>query len=394
MAIHFREPQKNPMWESLGTLLGSLGGLGIGYGINKASQNNQVQSFEGLGFTPHEAQILSTLPPMVQQQAVKEKMKEREAQRRSEIMGSLISPQMPQSTNSLSQPLSALNDQSSQMPMQSQMTQDPSYEQRMQAAFASLLNPQEINTVSGVLGNIEKQKYQQQMLRAKQEAPMRKEINAQLKEWRKGAKKADRDLEALENLKTIPQEEFTPNFLRRSLTKAGFGDFFLGANEEAYKKITEGLVMDKARDIASAGKITAALLDRVRLRYPALENTEEGRRIMTNILSREAEEEKIYEKVYKELRKEMNFEPGTEPLDLIDLVEDKAEQELKAFRKHANEELERDLGGTRKSKDHDKGILMQLSSAHPASQLPNGAIAKDEMGKPIARVQNGRWVAL
>jgi len=177
------------------------------------------------------------------------------------------------------------------------------------------------------------------------EEPTRKENRDMVKTWRKEARSADKAIHALDQSKILAsQGDFTPHTLRRLLTKAGFGDFFLGAGEESYKKIVQGLVMDKARELASAGKITAAILDKVQLRYPALENTPEGRTIMANLLSREAEESKVYYRIYKELKREGKWLYGKEPLDLVEQIEDLAEPEIEKMRKASNAALAKEIG--------------------------------------------------
>ena len=169
------------------------------------------------------------------------------------------------------------------------------------------------------------------------------------------------------------------------MTKAGYGHYFENAKEEAYKKITEGLIIDKASELVSSGKMTAAILDRIRIRYPSLENTGERRGLMLKSQSIEEEDFKSRNRIYRDLKKKGKWESGKEPLDIIEQVEDLAEPEIKLMREQANEELKRDIGYT----ENDEAVE-KLSAMGDPSQMPEGRIAKVN-GKPVAKIVNGRW---
>ncbi len=336
----------NQLATGLGSSLGQVAGKGIGAGLGalgtgfgqmtglaeKPKQLTEEMLIKA-GFTPEDAKLITNSPPALQAKLI-DAISQREPAEQQVPQGE--QPQeMPEEEMSFGQEAAKAHPNAQRIFDEiDKESQGKSIDDRPSALFRPKKETPEEKRL----------KLAQEKLTVAENAPKRKEINEEVKTWRKASKKADKDIEALESLATIPQKDFSPSFLRRAMTKAGFGDFFLTAPEETYKKIVEGLVIDKARDIASAGKITAALLDRVRVRYPALENTAEGRRILANILNREAEEEKIYSKVYNELRKELRFEPGKEPLDIIERVEERASSELKAFKERANQELEKDLG--------------------------------------------------
>ncbi len=95
MAVQFLPPQNDNsgMYGSLGQLLGiGLGGA-LGYGINQLGGfgNNQINSFKSFGFNDEEAQALSKLPPASQAQIIKEKMRQQEGQRQSDLYGQIVS---------------------------------------------------------------------------------------------------------------------------------------------------------------------------------------------------------------------------------------------------------------------------------------------------------------
>jgi len=95
MAVQFLPPQEDysGMYGSLGQLLGlGLGGA-LGYGINQLGGfgNNQVESLKSFGFNDIEARALSKLPPASQAQIIKEKMRQQEGQRQSDLYGQIVS---------------------------------------------------------------------------------------------------------------------------------------------------------------------------------------------------------------------------------------------------------------------------------------------------------------
>jgi hypothetical protein len=192
-----------------------------------------------------------------------------------------------------------------------------------------------------------KQSERQENRTERQEKLQRKDIHETTKKWKEESKKADKDLHVFEEMNVLREDPkaFTPAFIRRSLTKLGFGEFFKGKSEELYGKLTEGLVFDKAAELASAGKMTASLMDRVRLRFPSLENTPEGAAVITNILGREAIEKKVHNSIYNELRKSGGWKKSQEPIDIIEQVDEIAEPIIEQMRKDANEQLEKELGG-------------------------------------------------
>ncbi len=413
MAIYFLPQEQNGLAQALGGLTGTaIGALG-GYAAQQYSLPDKIKKFESFGFSPEQSKALANSSEAQQTAAIKEAMKAQAANREAKEFkdtvtgGEVDSAQTP----TISQPkapqggidaLDALGgpEQQPRVPQPGQ-EQVPDIGKILQGKTVNELqayrnkvlssgkNPKMVQNAVAMLDKEIDTKLKERQITAMEEKPLRADIRENVKTWHKESKKADKDIHALNQLAILGENgDFSNHTLRRLMTKAGYGDFFLGQNEEAYKKTVEGLVMDKARELASAGKITAAIFDRVRLRYPSLENSPGGRKVLANILSREAEENKVYDRIYKDIRKKEKWTPGKDPLDIVERVEELAEPELEKMREKSNRELEKEVGG---GKEENSDLIKQLTSAHNPKGLPNGAVAKDENGNPIARVVNGKW---
>ena len=425
---------RNDIYGTLGQATGSaLGALGS-YAASEYQKPAKIQGFMQLGASEQEASALANAAPQVQAQWVQQKMKMQREQETNSMFGNLISGISGSPTNEqqpmglpggdIQQRLGALSGPMMQ-PMQQQepqqesgyspdqqkqivqMTKKMSPEQIDQVLKSGRLNPNQINQFKAILDRerefefkerahgekqTQRQREQEEARTERQQKLQRKDIHDTTKKWKEDSKKADSDIHALEEMRILREnpEDFTPSMLRRGMTKLGLGEFFKGAKEEAYGKITEGLVMERAAELASTGKMTAALLDRVRQRFPSLENTSEGAEVISNILSRESEEKKVYNTVYNELRKQGGWKKSQEPIDILEQVEEMAAPIIEEMRKKANEELKKEIGYG----ENDEAVE-QLNAMGDTSKMPEGRVAKHpETGKPMAKIVNGKWQAL
>lgn len=392
MAQYFLPPdQSGSIYGDLGSILGGLGQ----YASQQYERSQAVQQAKQMGYSDAEANFVAGLPPVQRAQVFNQKMKQAAAQQKANALSNFLGagnqgPQIPTITNenkNIEGNLGGLSDRSTEL----------TNKQRRDAAAASgLFDLNELEKIDKILGREEEAKERrlerQENRIERQEKLQRKDIFETAKRWRDMSKKADSDLHALEELKILREDQtkFTPAVLRRAMGKIGLGDFFKGKEEEAYGKITEGLVMDKAMELASSGKMTAALLDRVRQRFPSLENTPEGAEIVTNILGRTAMEEKVPAMVYNELRKSGGWKPGHEPIDILQQVDEIAQPMIEQMRKEADEELKRAIGYSA----NDEAVE-ELTRKYDPSGMPEGRIARNpQTNEPMAKIVNGKWVAL
>lgn len=361
----FNAPQNNmpSMYGDLGEILGiGLGGL-AGYGISQYKRPQLVEQLKQSGFSDSEANIVADMPPQQQAQAINQKMKQAAEGKKWSALGNILgggsvtdqNQSMANESSSLDKNLGGLGSGSPMaQPNANKPTNDQKREAIMQSGLFDINEMEKIDKMLSREDEAKERKLERQENRTeRQEKLQRKDIHETTKKWKEESKKADRDLHAFEEMSILREnpEEFTPTLLRKVLTKAGFGDFFKGKSEELYGKITEQLVFEKAAELASSGKMTAALMDRVRLRFPSLENTPEGAEVITNILGREAIEKKVHGNIYNELRKQGGWKKGSEPIDILEQVDEIAEPILEEMRKEANEALERDLNKKHMSSD-------------------------------------------
>lgn len=391
----FFGPQDPNMYSDIGNILGAgLGGVGQ-YAVNAYQRPAKVQQLIQGGATPAEAEMLVDMPPAQQMQFFTQRMKQsREDAKRGAIGGVLgannqgaQNQTVTNENRDLNGNLEGLSDRSTEL----------TNKQRRDAAAASgLFDLNELEKIDKMLSREdeakEKRLERQENRTERQEKLQRKDIHETTKKWKQDSKKADSDIHAFEEMSILREnpEDFTPGMLRRILSKAGFGEYFKGKEEEAYGKITEGLVFEKAAELASTGKMTAALMDRVRMRFPALENTPEGAEIITNILGREAAEKKVHSAVYNELRKAGGWKKGSEPIDILEQVDEIAEPIIEQMRKEANEALKAEIGYSA-----NDDAVEALTQKYDPSGMPEGRIAKDpQTGEPMAKIVQGKWVAL
>lgn len=393
MAQFFAPPEGPSIYGDLGSILGTgLGGL-AGYGVSQSQRPGKINKLIESGATPTEAELLVDMPPAQQMQFFTQKMKQSSENAKRAGLGNVLgtsnvqNPIQTNDNNNLNANLSGLGQPSSQL---------TSKQRRDAAAASGLYDLNEMEKIDKMLAREDevkaKQLERQENRTERQEKLQRKDIHETTKKWKQESKKADSDIHAFEELKILREnpEDFTPPMLRRAMTKVGLGEYFKDAKQEAYGKITEGLVFDKAAELASAGKMTAALMDRVKLRFPSLENTAEGALVVTNILGREAVEKKVYNEIYNQLRKSGGWKKGSEPIDILEQVDDIAEPIIEQMRKEANEQLKKDIGYTA----NDEAVE-ELNALGDASQMPEGRIARHpETREPMAKVVQGKWVAL
>ena len=304
MAQFFAPPdQGGDIYSGLGSLLGmGLGGLAQ-YGLSEYQRPQKIEQFKSFGFSEPEALAISKMTPQQQTQLIQQKIKEGTANKKIATLGNILSGKRTTPTEQPPTESVAPSDVDAEFKKEIIQNADQLTSDEVQQVLSSgLFNVNEVAQIQKILSEkerleFERKKYEEgksfkeKVLEQKTNAPLRKEIRDEIKVWHKDAKKADRNIHALQELKLLEtDQDFTPNLLRKVMTKAGYGHYFENAKEEAYKKITEGLIIDKASELVSSGKMTAAILDRIRIRYPSLENTPEGRDIIVNILSREEEE--------------------------------------------------------------------------------------------------------
>ncbi len=394
----------NQLYGSLGNLLGTgLGGLGS-Y-INQEYQAPEIErQLKGWGANDDQAKYLARRPEerarWVQQQQKMLAQEQKNAQLAAIYRGDTLpnaggqpNPIQPNETpplNEMTQPTENVAPQSKfDKKLDAEMrkaTRDMDREGKMRLLQSNILDERQREVLMRQLEMERGNDLREARSVIEEEKPIRKEIRDQTKTWKNEYKKAESDIHALDELKTLDNDDFTPHTIRRIFTKAGLGDYFLGAKEEAYKKIVEGLVMDRASELVSTGKMTAAMLDRVRLRFPSLENSPEGRDVINNILNRESEEKKVYHRIFNQLKKKEQWSPNKEPLDIVDRVEELAEPEIRNMRLKANEQLRKDVGLS----DQEDEIITTLNTQQNPSKLPEGRIAKVG-GKPVAKIVNGKW---
>lgn len=348
MAQYFSPPEGPSIYGDLGSILGTgLGGL-AGYGISQSQRPGKVNKLIESGATPAEAEMLVDMPPAQQMQFFTQKMKQSREDAKRAGLGNVLGTTKPNVQNqpvanevaSLDANLSGLGERPTEL---------TSKQRRDAAAASGLYDLNEMEKIDKMLAREDeakaKQSEREENRKERQEKMQRKDIHEITKKWKEESKKADSDIHALEELKILREnpEEFTPTLLRKGLTKLGFGDFFKGKSEELYGKITEQLVFERATELASTGKMTSSLVDRVRQIFPSLENTPEGAEIITNILGRGAIEKKVYNEVYNQLRKSGGWKKSQEPIDILEQVDDIAIPIIEQMRKEADESLERDL---------------------------------------------------
>ena len=386
----FFGPQDPNMYSDIGQILGAgLGGVGQ-YAVSAYQRPANLQKLIQGGATPAEAEMLVDMPPAQQMQFFTQRMKQsREDAKRAGLGNVLGVPNVQNQPTmndnaSLDKNLSGLGERPTEL---------TSKQRRDAAAASGLYDLNEMEKIDKMLAREDeakaKQSEREENRKERQEKMQRKDIHEITKKWKEDSKKADKNLHSFEELRILGenQESFTPTLLRKFMTKAGFGSYFQGKEEEAYGKITEGLIMDKAAELASAGKITAAIFDRVRMRYPSLENTPEGREILINILGREEIEKKVYYNIYNQLRKEGGWKKGSEPIDILEQVDEIAEPILEQMRQEANEQLKKDIGYTESDEAVD-----QLNEQPLPQGVQEGMIARnEETGQPMAQYINGKW---
>lgn len=388
----FFGPQDPNMYSDIGQILGAgLGGVGQ-YAVNAYQRPQNLQKLIQGGATPAEAEMLVDMPPAQQMQFFTQKMKQSREDAQNAALANILGIPKPGAQNqpvandnaSLDKNLSGLGDSAPDL---------TNKEKRNAAAAVVGYDLNKMEKIDKMLAREDeakaKQSERQEARTERQEKLQRKDIHETTKKWKEESKKADKNLHAFEELRILgeDQEAFTPTLLRKFITKAGFGSYFQGEKEEAYGKITEGLIMDKAAELASAGKITAAIFDRVRMRYPSLENTPEGRNLLVNILGREEIEKKVYNNIYNQLRKEGGWKKGSEPIDILEQVDEIADPILAQMREEANEALKKDIGYTESDEAVD-----QLNEQPLPQGMQEGMIARNkDTGQPMAQFKNGKW---
>jgi hypothetical protein len=327
MPIQFLPQQQNPMWSGLGDILGLLGGGTLGYGLGQHRQSQTVQSLKGLGISEQEANIISKLPPQLQAQFIKEKMKEKEARRQTEIASSILNPQatfgIPYGTN-VQQVLGNLGEQQ-QMP--AQPMQQPGYEQRIQSALAGGLNPQLLNTVERSAAHVEKQAQREKELASKERTEAYKITSPVRAEITKQAENADNLVDVMKEQKKISDSGKMDN----ELYVAAIDKFMpFEALKSPETQAFQSLEKEFLKDLKSifGGKITDREMDTFLRSIPKATNSPEARKMIIDRLDAYYKAKQLKFKVMRQIIKENN---GIPPLDLQERIQEKTASKEKEY---------------------------------------------------------------
>lgn len=352
------------MWSGIGDLLGLLGGGAIGYGLGQHKQSQTVQSLKGLGISEQEANIIAKLPPQLQAQFIKEKMKEREARRQTEVASNILNPQatygMPPGTN-MEQVLGNLGGQQSNQqqvpqPMQQPM-QQPGYEKRIQAALSGGLNPQLLNTVERSAAHTEKQAQKEKEFASKERteaykitAPLRAEITKQ-------AENADNLVGVMKEQKKLSDS----GKMNAPLYIAAIDKFMpFDALKSPATQTFQSLEKEFLKDLKSifGGRITDREMDTFLRSIPKATNSPEAQKMIMDRLDAYYKAKQLKFRVMRQVIKENN---GIPPLDLQEIIQEKtSKKELE----YANR-----FRGIPKG-----GQLVRNKAGKYAIKMPNGEI--------------------
>lgn len=348
MAIYFREPQQDPLWGSLGQVLGGLGGLGIGYGLNQLGGfgQDQVKSLKTFGFSDEEAKAISKFPPASQAQIIKEKMRQQEGMRQSDLYGQIVgggggniqSPGSPSSISMEQTPMGGLGgSQMQQMPQTGiealQGLADPGQsllaelERRRDAVLRTPFSPQmKKDAVSAIDKQIdtlikkESIERKQQMEEKKLSFAEQKETNKETKKFfddtktkAKDARENDVRLDRMEEL--AKSGRLTGPGTYKFMEKLGIP---LDPNSAEFEKLTT----DFLKNLKSifGGRISNAEMQTYLKSLPSLSLSNPGRFRLINNLKIMNAGAKAENEAMKQIIKENG---GKRPANLEDLVEEK-----------------------------------------------------------------------
>lgn len=316
MAVQFLPPQNDysDMYQSLGQLLGSLGGLGIGYGLNQiGGKENEAKQYVDAGvLTPEQASVyLKMKTPQERSSFLKEAMKQQEARRQSDLLSRAIGVpqhQMAENPLPLQGTLGALGN-----------IQGPRVADTMQQLIASGLNPQNLSLAEKILTSEEKRKMEERKFSSKERteaykltAPFRAEITKQ-------AENADHLVETMKEQKKLISSGKMDTALYVSAI-----DHFLPfeALKSPETQAYQALEKEYLKDLKSifGGRITDKEMSNFLRSIPRAVNSPEAQKMIMSRLDAYYKAKQLKYKVMRQIVKDNN---GIPPLDLQEQVQDK-----------------------------------------------------------------------
>ncbi len=160
---------------------------------------------------------------------------------------------------------------------------------------------------------------------------------------------------------------------RRETVTVSIGNLKMGsAFPVRIQSMTTTDTMETEASVAQSIRMIRAGCELVRLTAPSINEA-------NNLLN-----------IKNELRKKGGWKPSQEPVDILEQVEEIAEPIIEKMRKEADEALKKDIGYT----ENDEAVDA-LNAKYNPSKMPEGRIAKHpQTGEPMAKIVQGRWVAL
>jgi len=322
MAVQFLPPQNDysGMYESIGQLLGGLGGIGIGYGLEQLTggKEKEAKQYVNAGIlTPDQASVyIKMKTPQERSSFLREAMKQQEARRQSDLLSRAIGAPQPQmmNQNPLQGTLGALGNTPA-------MTQSPraGVADTMQQLIASGLNPQNLSLAEKILSSEEKRKMEERKLSSKDRteaykltAPFRAEITKQ-------AENADHLVKTMKEQKKLIESGKMDPALYVSIVDRFLPYSSLKSPEtQAY----QALEKEYLKDLKSifGGRITDREMSTFLQSIPRAENSPEAQKMIMARLDAYYKAKQLKYKVMRQIVKDNN---GIPPLDLQEQVQDK-----------------------------------------------------------------------
>lgn len=414
MAQYFapQDPRQDK-YGQIGEILGhALGGLG-GYVSNEYQKPQKIKQFMDAGATDAEANMLVNMPPQQQMQFFQQKMKMQQQQQENATIANIFGggQQQPQQQPDLqSLPGGDINQRLSHLaggrqPVPQQPAVLTPEQEQVIVQKTKGMTPQQIDEVlrspeipmhtkKQIYDILDKQRASEFKERAHEENKAAKDKSLTSKEkteaykvtapyraeLAKEAESTDHLIDVLKQQKQLSESgKMTHSGYLEFLEKTGLDFNALKSPEtEQYQALEKDFLKDLKN--VFGGKVSNLEMSTFLKGIPKATNTPEGRKRITKQLDSYYKAKQLK---FRTARKIIKDNGGTPPLDLQDQVVEKTRGKEEKY-------ADQFRGG----KKENGFLISELTAAHNPTGLPDGAIAKDDNGNPIARVVNGAWEPL